>query len=159
MIMIVIFLGLLFAPSAGRLFKHDSKFARSLCRCSAPADCCFHAIKPKRLLRTCHACFYASAFPPTHEGRMHRSAPGCFCNSLLFCCVIVLHRSKQAVRPQQNLALNLELRIYKSLGYFAEPDSDWSWTFVALLNLKNGNCGFLRTVKNVLSRFRSVSYE
>lgn len=149
MIMFVIFLGLLFAPSAGRLFKHDSKFAWSLCRCSAPADCCFHAIKPKRLLRTCHACFYASAFPPTHEGRMHRSAPGCFCNSLLFCCVIVLHRSKQAVRPQQNLTLNLELRIYIS---------DWPWTSVALLNLKIGHCGFLRTVNNVLSRFRSVSY-
>lgn len=84
MIMIVILLGLLFAPSAGRLFKHDSKLARSLCRGCAPADCCFHAMKPERLLRTCHACFHASAFPPTHEGRMHRSAPG---NSLLFCCV------------------------------------------------------------------------
>lgn len=46
--------------------------------------------------------------------------------TLYYSVVIVLHRSKQAVRPQQNLALNLELRIYKSLGYFAEPDSDWS---------------------------------
>lgn len=84
MIMIAIFfvsvvrLRLLLTPSAERLFKHDSKFAWSLCCRLAPADCCFHIIKPEWLLRTCYVCFYASAFPPTHEGR--------FCNSLLFCC-------------------------------------------------------------------------
>ncbi len=33
--------------------------------------------------------------------------------TLLFCCVIVLHRSKTS-------ALNLEIRIYTSLGYFSK---------------------------------------
>ncbi len=107
--MIVMLLGLLFAPSAGRLFKHDSKLARSLCRGCAPADCCFHAMKPERLLRTCHAGFMCLYFHP----RMRAACTAQLRATLLFCCVIVLHRSKTS-------ALNLELRIYTSLGYFSK---------------------------------------
>lgn len=54
--------------------------------------------------------FYASSFPPTHEGRMHRLVTGCFCNSqfiILLCDFIEFKKTSSKTLAKSNLELHI----------------------------------------------------